>query len=315
MKDTINLKTSIHKLLRYFLILLCLVDVKLIWAESVQVAVLYPESRGSFSKVFENMMSGIKEQQNINIVSKQISKKTSAEEIDNWLVKNNAQTILALGQRSYKLIKKLSTNLPVTVGALVVSPNGHNGISLAGDPEKFFQHLKDLAPDVKRVFIVYSEKNTGWLIDIAKKSAQRRNIDLVAYKAEDIKQGIKYYDEILNQAQSDKDAIWIPLDRIVPDKTILPKILQAAWKRNIVIFSNNPLHTKKGTLFALFPDHKLMGTNLAQLAVEQLQSKAKPRVIPATNLKLAVNRRTASHLGLHFSKSKQRKFDIVFPSR
>jgi putative tryptophan/tyrosine transport system substrate-binding protein len=315
MKDATTLKIGIFKLLQCFLILLSLLAPKICWAEHVQVAVLYPESRGNFSKVFENMLSGIKEQANITIVSRKISPNSSAEETNNWLLENNAQTILALGQRSYKLIKKLSTKLPITIGALVVSPNGHNGISLAGDPEMFFQHLKNLAPEVKRVFIVYSEKNTGWLIDLAEKSAQKHNIKLVAHKADDIKQGVKYYDEILSQAKSGKDAIWIPLDRIVPDKTILPKILQTAWKRNIVVFSNNPLHTKKGTLFALFPDHKQMGTNLAQLAVNQFHSKAKPLVIPAMNLKLAVNRRTASHLGLHFSKSKQRKFDVVFPSR
>jgi len=310
-----TLNKCIINLFRYVLILLSLVSANSTWAESVQVAVLYPESRGGFSKVFENILSGIKEQKNTNVISKQISKKTSADEVDDWLLKNNAQTILALGQRSYKLVKNLASDLPVTIGALVVSPNGHTGISLAGDPEKFFQNLEDLAPDVKRVFIVYSEKNTGWLIDIAKQAAQKRNIELVAYKAENIKQGVIYYDEILKRAKSKTDAIWIPLDRIVPDKTILPKILQAAWKRNIVIFSNNPLHTKKGTLFALFPDHKLMGANLAQLAVEQLYTKAKPRILPAMSLKLAVNRRTASHLGLHYSKSKQRKFDIVFPSR
>jgi len=310
-----TLNKCIINLFRYVLILLSLVSANSTWAESVQVAVLYPESRGGFSKVFENILSGIKEQKNTNVISKQISKKTSADEVDDWLLKNNAQTILALGQRSYKLVKNLASDLPVTIGALVVSPNGHTGISLAGDPEKFFQNLEDLAPDVKRVFIVYSEKNTGWLIDIAKQAAQKRNIELVAYKAENIKQGVIYYDEILKRAKSKTDAIWIPLDRIVPDKTILPKILQAAWKRNIVIFSNNPLHTKKGTLFALFPDHKLMGANLAQLAVEQFYTKAKPRILPATSLKLAVNRRTASHLGLHYSKSKQRKFDIVFPSR
>lgn len=295
------------------LILLCLTSAA--WPSSIQLAVLYPEARGNFSKVFENLISGIKEQQDINVISRQVSKATSIEEIDKWLVESNAQIILSLGHLSYTLSKKLNSNIPVTVGALVVSPEGHSGISLAADPRIFFKHLEDLAPDVKRVFVVYSEKNTGWLIDMAKRAVKKRNIELIAYKAADIKQGVKYYDEILQQVENGEDAIWIPLDRIVPDKIILPKILQAAWKHNIVVFSNNPLHTKKGTLFALFPDHRLMGKDLAQLAVEQFISKDKPRVLPAKSLKLAVNKRTASHLGLSFSKSKQQQFDIIFPSR
>jgi ABC-type uncharacterized transport system substrate-binding protein len=296
-------------------LLVCFMGAKATWAKPINVAVLYPESRGGFSKIFESMLSGIREQQGVNILPGKISKSTTTEEIDRWLIEVNAQTIVALGRRSYKLSKTLKSELSVTTGALVVSPNGHSGISLAGDPETFFKHLQDLAPEVKRVFIVYSEKNTGWLIEIAKQVAEKRNIELVAYKTANIKQGFKYYDEILQQAKNGEDAIWVPLDRIVPDKTILPKILQAAWEKNIVIFSNNPLHTKKGTLFALFPDHKLMGRSLAQLVIEQFQSKSKPRVLPATNLKLAVNRRTASHLGLSFSKSKQRQFDIIFPSK
>ena len=304
-----------NRLLGRTLVLLFFLFSTTIYADTIKVAVLIPEIKGSFSTIFENMMSGIEEIDDIQAISKRISIKTTPQEIDDWLVENQIQTIVALGRGSYQLANKLESSLPVTVGALVVSPNGHSGISLAGDPDKFLHHLQDLAPEVKRVFIVYSKKNTGWLIEHAEKAAQARGIELIAFEANNIKEGVKYYDEILHQTNSDTDAIWIPLDRIVPDKTILPKILKEAWNRNLVIFSNNPLHTKKGTLFSLFPDHKLMGKSLAQLAIDQLKTQSGPKVLPAKNLKLAVNSRTASHLGLHYSKSKKREFDLVFPSR
>ena len=184
-----------------------------------------------------------------------------------------------------------------------------------GSPELFLHHLKTLAPGIERVHLVYSEKNTGWLVNIANDAAKKHNIELFLYKVDNLKQGIKNYTEILNKVESNKDAIWIPLDRVVPDKAILPKILKMAWDKNIVIFSNNPLHTKKGALFALFPDHKLVGKKLASIAVEQITANGQYKLFPTINLKLAVNRRTASHLGLNFTKSEQRQFDIVFPAR
>lgn len=314
MSEVYNENNGIIKLIRCFLMILCGFTFNSVGAENIQMAVIYPESKGSYSKVYKNIISGVGEQQNIDLISKAISKTTSAEEVDQWLLNNNVQTVIALGHRSYKLSESLKSNLPVTVGALVVSSNTHSGISLAADPRIFFQKLELLAPDIRRVFVVYSEKNTGWLINFAEKAALERDIELVLYKAESIAQGIRHYDTILSQTHKDKDAIWIPLDRVVPIKTILPKILEAAWKNNIVTFSNNPLHAKRGTLFALFPDNKLMGQNLAKLAAEQVAGNADPHLIPTTSLKLAVNKRTALHLGLHYSKTVEEQFDIVFPS-
>lgn len=285
------------------------------YAETVELTVLYPEASGGYSKVFKNILEGVNALENVNVTTHRISIKTQVSDVNDWLKNSQCQTILALGQRSYLVAKQLKNNLPLTIGAIVATPNGHGGISMDGNPELFLHHLNNLAPDVKRVHVVYSEKNSGWLVKIAEIAAAKRNLELLSYKVENLKQGIKNYTEILNKVESNKDAIWIPLDRVVPDKAILPKILKVAWDKNIVIFSNNPLHTKKGTLFALFPDHKIVGKKLASIAVEQVNANGKYKLFPTSNLKLAVNRRTASHLGLNFSKSEQRQFDIVFPAR
>ena len=315
MKAVNGLKRVILGLINLFLITFSVISHQQVCAETINLAVLYPQASGSYSKVFKNILDGIEDIKDIHIDTRVVTKHTRVEDVDNWLKANKIQTVLALGQLSYSISKKLKSGLPLTIGALVTSPNGHTGISMDGSPEAFFHHLQNLAPDVKRVHVVYSEKNTGWLIDIAELAAKKRDIELVSYKVETLKQGIKYYNEILTTAESNKDAIWIPLDRVVPDKVILPRVLQAAWKNNIVTFSNNPIHAKKGTLFALFPDHRLMGIKLATIAVQQVGSNAENKLLPTSNLKSAINKRTASHLGLSFSKSKLRQFDVVFPTR
>ncbi|MCW8935680.1 MAG: hypothetical protein OQK98_13220 [Gammaproteobacteria bacterium] len=308
-------KRIILKIFSLILIIFSIVRIQYACAETIELTVLYPEASGGYAKVFKNILEGVNEFDNINVTSHRISNKTQAADVNNMLNSTHCQTIIALGQRSYKIAKQLNNNLPLTIGAIVATPNGHAGISMDGNPELFIEYLNNLAPDVKRVHVVYSEKNTGWLVEMAESAASKRNIELLSYKVENLKQGIQKYTEILNKVKSKKDAIWIPLDRVVPDKAILPKILKTAWDKNIVVFSNNPLHAKKGTLFALFPDHKLVGRKLASIAVEQVNAKGQHKLLPTSNLKLAVNIRTASHLGLSFSKSEQRKFDIVFPAR
>lgn len=283
-------------------------------AELSHIAVLYPKTSGGYEQVFSNMIQGVEQNGSSKVLARETSGDTDISELNRWLLENKIQSIIALGSVNYDLRDKLPVGMPVTIGAMVVSPDNFNGISLAGDPVLFLDNLQILVPGVKRVFIIYSKENSGWLINKAREEARIREIELIAHEVDNIKDGLKYYDSIMDKANGPKDAIWIPLDRIVPDKAILPKVLRSAWDKRFVVFSNNPLHVKQGVLFALYPDHRLMGKNLGELAVEAISADSAPALYPAKDLKIAVNKRTASHLGLHYSKSQQREFSIVFPS-
>jgi ABC-type uncharacterized transport system substrate-binding protein len=302
-------------LLQFFLVLATTIISNVLAASgNPRVAVLYPETTGGFKQVFSSMLEGVEQHGDIDVVSLELPKQPDTRSVNNWLLENKVESVIALGSTSYAIARELPDNIPVTVGALVMSPDGYSGISLAGDPGLFMKHLRALAPDVGHVYVVYSEKDSGWLIKLAVEAARKLGIELIAYKVESTKEGLQQYDKVLEKASGATNAIWLPLDPIVPDKAILPKLLKTAWDKNIVVFSNNPLHAKKGVLFALFPDHKNMGFDLAKLALAQINADLPHQVLPARNLKLAVNKRTASHLGLSYSKSQQRQFDIVFPS-
>lgn len=279
-----------------------------------RIAVLYPETSGGYKQVFSNMVAGVEQHGDIDVISMELPKQPDSRTVNDWLLENRVDSVIALGSTSYSVARELPDNVPVIIGALVMSPDGYSGISLAGDPVLFLEHLRTLAPGVRRVYVIYSEKDSGWLIKLAADAARKLNIELIAHKVENTRQGLQQYDKVLEQAIGTTDAIWIPLDTIVPDKLILPKLLKAAWDKKIIVFSNNPLHAKKGVLFALYPDHKNMGFDLASLAKKRLEAKLPNQVLPARNLKLAFNKRTASHLGFSFSKSQQRQFDIIFPS-
>jgi putative ABC transport system substrate-binding protein len=288
------------------------------WCEAasgpVKLVILYPHVDGAYARVFDEIVRGVKEHARISASSVAVNNKTKPQEIELLLKDNPAQAVLALGQRSYRLAQQMTTDLPTVVGAVVTPVYEYPTISLSGDPDMFFTHLKKLAPQVKRVFIVYSEASSGWLIPKAEISASDHGLQLVAHPADNLREAVHHYRTILETAQSDRDAIWLPMDRVVQEKTILPIALDAAWKRRLVIFCSNPLSVKRGALFALYPDHKLMGYALAELSVKQLNGNMEARRIPARNLKLAVNQRTASHLGLHYTRQQQQGFDLVYPA-
>ena len=73
---------------------------------------------------------------------------------------------------------------------------------------------------------------------------------------------------------------------------------------------------RKGALFSLYPDNVGMGRSLAALALQQMQGgpNKTASIKPLRDLLLAVNLRTAEHLGLQFSNQTQREFGLVFPN-
>lgn len=283
-------------------------------SERAKLLVLLPKINAAYDRIFSEIITGITAHNGIIVHTFTLTKASQKSDIQNEIDANQIDAVIALGHTSYSIAKKFRQQLPVIHGGMIMTPNGHSGISLVASPVQFFAHLKNIAPNVKRIFTVYNEKNSGWLIKIAEQEAHKSNIELRALEASDIRGAAQQFKKILSEASVSTDAIWLLFDKVVPDQTILPLALDAAWKKNIVLFSNNPAHTKRGALFSLFPDHEKMGYNLAELSIKQINSNI-PLVLPLSSLKVSVNERTASHLGLHYSSSQRESFDIIYPLR
>jgi putative ABC transport system substrate-binding protein len=284
-------------------------------AESAaNLLILFPKLNAAYDRVFAEIVDGIDSHKDAITHTYTLTKSSSEKDIQKQIDKHKIDAIIALGQSSYEIGQSFREQLPVIHGGMIIRPGSHSGISLAGSPKQFFAHLETVAPSVNRVFTVYSEENSGWLIRLAQEEAKKANIELIAIAANDIRQAAQSFRKFLDKANGSTDAIWLLLDKVLPNRTVLPLALEAAWKKNIVLFSNNPIHTKRGALFALFPDHHKMGYKLADLSLQQLSSR-QPIVIPLSSLKIAVNERTASHLGLRYSNVERESFDIIYPLR
>jgi putative ABC transport system substrate-binding protein len=280
-----------------------------------RVAVLYPTVSKQYSSMFDQIIQGVTSVQGYDFVLRRIDDTITHSELREWAARNNIQAYIALGQNTYRLAELLHEELPLIAGGMVATPPGVTGISLTADPEAFFRHLQIINPEIRRVFLIYSKQNNGWLIPHGRQTSKQYGIEFVPLEIENLQQTILQYQTVLRSMQPATDALWIPLDNMAPMDVLLPEILQASWEKRITVFSNNLAHVRRGVLFSLFPDHYLQGRRLVALLRTRLENNNQPAVLlSSVDLKIAVNMRTASHLNLQFSKELQASFDQIYPA-
>ncbi|MCW8853974.1 MAG: hypothetical protein OQK72_04655 [Gammaproteobacteria bacterium] len=265
--------------------------------------------------MFDKITEGIRSVSGYNFIPYRVTSESNTEHLKTWSTDNQIDGYIALGQTTYKLVLSTESTLPLITGGMVSAPPGINGISLSADPEAFFRHLELLNPKVNRIYYIYSKRNNGWLTERARKISKKYNIDFIALEVNDIKEATLQYKIILKSIRSETDALWLPLDNVTPLNLLLPEILKKSWNQHITVFSNNLQHTRRGTLFSLYPDHYKQGRRIVSLLQRNLENnKLKPVLLPSVDLKIAFNIRTASHFDIHFSKEILDKFDQIYPA-
>lgn len=279
------------------------------------IAVLYPQVEEPYRSVFQTILKGIESQPGLTVKPLAVAEAVDAEKLKEWLRTEQVDLVVALGKQGFLAARSLGGSVPVLLGALPSAAEELPGISLSPDPEVLFRSLRELAPKVERVHVIYSKSN-DWLVRLAREAARTRNLKLVAYRAEDLREAVRLYRDLLKQVQNGKESVWLPLDNITAnDEVVLPMLLQAAWDKGLVVFSSKPSHAQRGVLFSMFPDHFALGQRLGELALRIQGTNERPPTRPLADVQLAVNLRTAAHLGLRFTPGQQAKFDLVFPSR
>lgn len=301
------------------------------FAETVEkdnnkIAIFYPEAKEPYHSIYQEIIAGsIKAaneyEQAIRFEKFIITKKFDSEQIANSLKLKNIYKVIVLGRSGWKLAKALakfvnrdSTNVfQVVSGALPISPNGVSGVSLITDPAYLFDYLNQVASNVKQVHVAYSKKS-AWLIELAKSAALEKGLKLNVKYVTNTAQAIAFYQKIFDSRILNEDAIWLPLDSISShDKITLPLILEQAWAKEVVVFSSKPSHAKRGALFSTYPDNFALGQHLFTMVQELKQQPEQKSFAALKSTRLAVNLRTAAHLGLKYSSKQQQQFKLTFP--
>ncbi len=284
------------------------------------IAVLYPDIGEPYRSVFTQIINGVEEETGNRINSYPIGPSYDAQQLSNELQRRDIRVLITLGRNGLNAATALNRDVGIVAGGVLSAPDqttrNVSVLSLAPDPALLFKQLKTLAPGIKRVVVVYDPRQNGWLIQLAREAAAAQGLELQAHEAGDLKTALLMYNTLLAEINPKRDALWLPQDSTtVEESTILPMILQEAWNRNLVFFSSSVVHVKRGALFALYPNNQGLGRSLASSAMKQLSASGPSKgVSPLRDVLVAVNTRTASHLGLNLADSRQ-KFDLVFPSQ
>jgi putative ABC transport system substrate-binding protein len=289
-------------------------------AKTPHIGVLYPDIRPPYEQVFLDIIKGVEDVTKDSIKLYDIKKDYDERALRHTLENAQINVVIALGRRGIKASSKLSGMFEVVAGAAFLYPNGKSnvtaGISLNPDPEILFSRLKELAPRVTRVSVVYNSQHNNWLIERAKRTAKRHDLSLNARSANNLKEAATIYREIVRDADASQ-AVWLLQDHTTLDKrVILAMILKMAWDKQFVVFSGNPGHVRQGALFSLYPDNIGMGRSIGAIVMRRSKSNTtNDQIIPVRDLLIAVNIRTAKRLELKFTSAQEREFDLVFPSK
>jgi putative tryptophan/tyrosine transport system substrate-binding protein len=286
------------------------------------IAVLYPDLGEPYRSIFAKIIEGIEEKARVPVRNYPIAANADVNDLNAQLKRNGTRVVIALGRQGLKTATGLDRDMPVVVGGIVSVPEGQNrdltGVTLTPDPALLFSRLKNLLPNVKRVIVVYDPQHNDWLMKLARDAAKAHGLELQAHEARDLASAARIYEAAFANADSRRDAVWLPQDPTTVDEgTILPLVLKESWNRGVPVFSSSYLHVKKGALFALYPNNLELGRTLASSALNVLAGdpgkNGRQGMSPLREVHTAVNLRTASHIGLNIGYQQQRTFDSIFP--
>ncbi|WP_323745031.1 ABC transporter substrate binding protein [Noviherbaspirillum malthae] len=175
-------------------------------------------------------------------------------------------------------------------------------ISLTPSPVLLFAKMKALAGQIRRIYVVHNPKRTEAQIRNAREAAREQGLELIVLEASDVSAAARQYDGIMQSMDGRTDALWLPDDpSILNNNIVLPLILERSWNRSIPVFSSTVAHVARGVLFSMHPDNYRMGQTLAISMSTMLTEKGRRYHDDLRDVRVAINQRTARHLGLNLA--------------
>lgn len=281
------------------------------YSVSAELLVLYPELRAPFSKIFEDISAGAKQEFQGRTTLVSLGENEVALPI---LQANSPDVVLALGQRSLLSLGQENNQVPIVLGAVNDARYPFPGILMIPDSQVILEKLVMLSPTVKRVHVVKKIQGEDIQLRGASEFLASKGKELIIHQGSDIREAASIYAELTRHANSG-DAVWILQDGSFVNSAILSMLLDVAWKKNLVVFSSNPLHVKHGALFAVYPDNRKMGESLGNLANRILSNEVDNTMSTLQDVLLAVNERTGNHLGLSLSSKVREEVNLLLPAR
>lgn len=284
-------------------------------SRAAPLLVVYPEAPEPYREAFAQMVSGIARKVEEPLQQKAITATTTLEEFQGWLDgAGRNKTVVLLGQKALSFYGRGPQSIrAVFIGGINSVPGQTSlpGVSLTLDPTLYLQTLHELLPSIQRVVVYYNEQEQPWILQV-EKAAMDLRIAVESVASADAFDVVRQLGTTFKTLDPKTTALWFGRNTIsLNTELIYPYVLEQCWDHNIAVFSETVAHVRRGFLFALYPDYVRIGDELGDLIREGVRSPAGLRF--SRTGQLALNTRTAHHLGIAPRHELMRQAKLLFP--
>ncbi len=170
------------------------------------------------------------------------------------------------------------------------------GVSMEVLPHRFFQMLRKIMPNAKKIGVLYDPKETEGIVKKAAAQAKELNLELIAFPVNSESEAHHAMKSIASQI----DVLWMIPDPTVYTLKSTEDILFFAVREKLPVIGFTSKYTKAGALFSLSCDYEDMGEQTGEIALKLLNGK-NPHDIPIAPCRaafLSVNLIVAERVGI-----------------
>ena len=176
------------------------------------------------------------------------------------------------------------------------------GIDSTVDAGTQFAHMLMLAPEIKRIGVVYNTALSEEMVKASRAAAKVLGVELVEQPISHPLQLQRAYLEIVDRI----DGLLILADPVVYTLENVAWLEKRCTRDHLICVGQSQNAAKLGVLMAVDPDIPNIGAQAASMARSVLSGQKSPKavgVMPPLGTKVYLNLRTAEKIGLHPSRA------------
>jgi len=219
------------------------------------------------------------------------------------------KVIMTFGTVASELVMKDVKDTPIVFSTVLnpeesgivnslTSPGGNvTGASLDIPVEAQFSYILNMVPAVKKVGVLYNPKETGLIVERARATASRMQIQLIAEPVNSEADLPLAIDRLFRQV----DVLWSVADATVFSLPAIQKIIVETIRYKIPFMGISPSFVKAGALFSVKWDDMDIGKQAGEAVVKIISGRENISDIPVAfprEVSISINTRTARTIGL-----------------
>jgi putative tryptophan/tyrosine transport system substrate-binding protein len=271
------------------------------------LGVVYPNSSSKAIKYYQVIIDNIKKNSTHTVIIKTLERKTKANDIKQWIDKNQIVGLVTLSKYSKKIVNKLDLSIPVIhASSNFIKPSKHYQVNLIVSPRVFNKFIPSLTPNVKKIHVVV-HRNLKWAFD----HINHPSLSYQFHEINNAKEMIISYKTIL-KSMNKNETILMGYEGFKVHRKMIKNLLLKAWKKKVPLYTQNVVYVKKGMLLGVFNDFNQYGQQIAKLLNKIFSGVKVKKTHLSNNYHLAFNRRTAKYLDANIDND---AYTIVFPNK